>query len=125
DPARRLVTPHEGVLLERDVVLDGVVVSRVQPAPVVHVTRRLDRTPLAFVLRRELVPVLREVRAHAAIGGDVAHKERGKTGAAAATAAHVAEPDDAIAMQPFAQTAAAAAAIRVDAGVVGLRFGLP
>ena len=86
--ARLLAAPHERVLLEDDVVLHAVVVDRVERAPVEGSRRaRLDRTPLARVFGRDLVPVLREdlaVGVDGVAGGDVAHElERALVAAAA------------------------------------------
>ena len=51
DPVRLLVAPDEHVEMERQAVVLGQVVSRVQVVPVEHVACRLRRTPLARVLR--------------------------------------------------------------------------
>src|SRR6185312_9837947 len=73
--ARLLAAPDEVVLFEDDVVLGGVVVDGVQRLPVERAAgRRLHRAPLAGVLGRDLVPVLREglaVGVDLLVGGDV------------------------------------------------------
>ncbi len=103
---------------------DRVVVRAVQSAPVVHVAGRFDLAPLALVLRRDLIPVLDEIRPDVAVGRDVADEECGELDAAATTAAHGSEADGAVAVHPFAEAAAAATAVRIEPGVVALRLGL-
>src|SRR5690606_10127827 len=64
-----------------------VVAHAIHPRPVHLVALRLDRSPLAFVLRGDLIPVLDEVGAHLAIGGDVADELSRDAGRAARAAA--------------------------------------
>ena len=76
EPARLLAAPDEGVLLERDLVVLGVLVHGVERGPVHLVARPLDGAPLAVVLGRELVPVHAEVGTDLAAGVDVADELR-------------------------------------------------
>src|SRR4029079_10799289 len=72
NPARLLAAPDEVVLLEGDVGLLGVVVHRIEGGPAHLIAGSLDRAPLARVLRRELVPVVDEVRPDLTARVDVA-----------------------------------------------------
>ena len=94
DPARLLAAPDEVVLLERDVVVLGVLVHRVERRPVHLVARPFDGAPLARVLRRDLIPVHAEVRADLAAGVDVADEllERRRRSARARRAGRPAAP---------------------------------
>src|SRR6185503_8449221 len=110
-------------LLERDVVLHREVVRAVETAPVVNIPGRLDLAPLALVLGRDLIPVLGEIRTDIAVGGDVADEKSRQLPAAAATT-HGSETNGAVAVHPFAEAAATAAAVRIQAGIHALRLGL-
>src|SRR5450432_2312880 len=77
EPAWLLLTPHEVVLLEDGAVSHRVGVDRVEPGPVHLVLGPFDGAPLALVLRRNLVPVGREIRTDLTARGDVPNELAG------------------------------------------------
>lgn len=69
-------------MFEGNVVLLGIVVSAIKSAPVVAVARTFYRSPLAFVFRGDLIPILREIRSYVAVSRDITHEEGRKAGVA-------------------------------------------
>src|SRR5688572_2527514 len=59
----------------RNTICPRVVVDAIERRPVIHIARTFDRTPLAFVFRSDLIPVLSEVGSHVARGSDITDKE--------------------------------------------------
>src|SRR5690625_453767 len=119
----------------RNTMSTRVIIDSVQRTPVIVIARAFYGPPLAFILGRNLIPILNEVRPYLTIGGDVAHKKvrqpgwvRIGVGAwirigawARGSIERVAEADRAIAMQHLGIRACAALTIP-GAGVVRLVF---
>src|SRR5690606_4002978 len=74
-PTRRLITPYKRMRFDRNIICARIVIDAIKWCPVIHIAGAFNRTPFAFVFRRDLIPVASEVRAHVAGGGDVTHKE--------------------------------------------------
>ena len=74
EPRRRLPTPDKRVLFEREAVVSRVLHFGVETRPIHLVARGFDRRPLALVLGRQLIPIVRKIRSHLTTSRDVANE---------------------------------------------------
>ena len=71
NPTGRLLAPDKIMRFNRYIIFARKIINFIQRRPVILATSGFNHAPLAFVFRRNLVPVLHKIRTHRATGGDI------------------------------------------------------